>query len=263
MVYLSCTCQRQPEEECHAVTLSGFLLLEEVERAFGTAEQAVLWCDFRQLWEADLLGLASRLSRQQEDLQGVLLGRVKIGNKRSALAFHSLSQLCPTLSVSELEVCAEIGIEGWAAIAESLKKVRNVSCLWVSRELLIKAPKTDLRVLWEGVSYWFVTLEGLGQDDQAEELGGTFEAFFSDHGKAAFDRLQLLLEMDEAEWAAFRREEEDMEAWDSGEEDEEEEEEAFEEEEETESDEVSEEDTKDNKEDDDVLENDSASVHYK
>ena len=82
-------------------------------------------------------------------------------------------------------------------------------------------------------------------------------------GEAAFDRLQLLLEMDEAEWAAFRREEEDMEAWDSDEEDEEEEEEEFEEEEETESDEVSEEDTKDGEEDDDVLENDSASVHYK
>ena len=77
-----------------------------------------------------------------------------------------------------------------------------------------------------------------------------------DYGEAAFDRLQLLLEMDEAEWAAFRREEEDMEAWDSGEEEE------FEEEE-TESDEVYEEDTKDGEEDDDVLENDSASVHYK
>ena len=74
-------------------------------------------------------------------------------------------------------------------------------------------------------------------------------------GEAAFDRLQLLLELDEAEWADFRREEEDMEAWDSDEEDEEEEE--------TESDEVSEEDTKDGEEDDDVLENDSASVHYK
>ena len=31
---------------------------------------------------------------------------------------------------------------------------------------------------------------------------------------SVFDRLQLLLEMDEAEWAAFRREEEDREAWD-------------------------------------------------
>ena len=199
MVYLSCTCQRQPEEECHAVTLSGFLLLEEVERAFGTAEQAVLWCDFRQLWEADLLGLASRLSRQQEDLQGVLLGRVKIGNKRSALAFHSLSQLCPTLSVSELEVCAEIGIEGWAAIAESVKKVRRgFLSLEAPKELLMEAPKTDLRVLWEGVSHWIVTLEMFGQDDEAEELGDTFETFSSDHGGAAFDRLQLLLEMDEA-----------------------------------------------------------------
>ena len=184
LVYLSCTCQRQPEEECHVVTLSGFLLLEEVERAFGTAEQAVLWCDFRQLWEADLLGLASRLSRQQEDLQGVLLGRVKIGNKRSALAFHSLSQLCPTLSVSELEVCAEIGIEGWAAIAESVKKVRRgFLSLEAPKELLMEAPKTDLRVLWEGVSHWIVTLERFGQDDEAEVLGDTYEMFSRDHGE--------------------------------------------------------------------------------
>ena len=95
--------------------------------------------------------------------------------------------------------------------------------------------------------------------------------FSSDHGEAAFDRLQLLLEVDEAEFAAFCREEEDMEAWDSDEEDEEEEEEEErfeekewgEEEERTESAEVYEEDTKDSEEDDDILENDSASVHYK
>ena len=87
------------------------------------------------------------------------LGEVKIRNKRSAMAFHSLSQLCPSLSAFELKVCGEIGIEGWGAIAESVKKVRNVSYLWVSRVLLIKAPKTDLGVLWEGVSDWFVTLE--------------------------------------------------------------------------------------------------------
>ena len=95
-VYLSCACQRQPEEECHAVTLSGFLLLEEVERAFGTAEQAVLWCDFSRLWEAELLALLARLSRQQEDLpEKMHLGEVKIRNKRSAMAFHSLSQPFP------------------------------------------------------------------------------------------------------------------------------------------------------------------------
>ena len=64
--------------------------------------------------------------------------------------------------------------------------------------LLIKAPKTDLRVLWEGVSHLFVTLERFGQDDEGEELGDTFEMFFRDHGEVAFDRLQLLLEMDEA-----------------------------------------------------------------
>ena len=185
-------------------------------------------------------------------------GEVKIRNKRSAMAFHSLSQLCPSLSAYELKVCGKIGIEGWAAIAESVKKVRNgLLSLGVSRDLLMEAPKTDLRVLWRGVSHWIVTLERFGHDDEAEELGDTFEMFSRDHGEAAFDRLQLLLEMDEAEWAAFRREEEDMEAWDSGEENEEEEEE------ETESDEVSEEDTKDHKEDDDVLENDSATVHYK
>ena len=109
-------------------------------------------------------------------------GEVKIRNKRSAMAFHSLSQLCPSLSAYELKVCGKIGIEGWAAIAESVKKVRNVSCLWVSRELLMEAPKTDLRVLWEGVSHWFVTLERFGEDDQAEELGGTFAVFFRDHG---------------------------------------------------------------------------------
>ena len=243
-----------------------------IEGAFGTAEQAVLWCHFSQLWEAELLALLARLSRQQQDLPDTMfLGRVKIGNKRSALAFHSLSQLCPNLSVSQLEVCAEIEKEGWGTIAEAVKKVRRVSCLRAPKELLMEAPKTDLRVLWEGVSHWFVTLERFGQDDEAEELDDTFEMFFRDNGEAAFDRLQLLLEMDEAEWAAFRREEEDMEAWDSDEEDEEEEEEeeeewgeeGFEEEEETESDEVYEDDTKDSEEDVDVLENDSASVHYK
>ena len=239
VVYMKCPCD--PEYGCHVVTSSGFLLLEMIERAFDTAEQAVLGCNIRQLWEADLLALlASRLSRQQEDLPDtVLLERVKIGNKRSTLAFHSLSQLCPTLSVSELEVCGKIEREGWGTIAESVKKVRRgFLSLEAPKELLMEAPKTDLRVLWEGVSHWIVTLEGFGQDDEAEELGDTYEMFSRDHGEAAFDRLQLLLEMDEAEWAAFRREEEDMEAWDSGEEDEEEEKEGFEEEEETESDEV-------------------------
>ena len=87
------------------------------------------------------------------------LVEVKIRNKRSAMAFHSVSQLCPSLSAGELKVCGEIKIEGWGDIAESVKKVRNVYCLWVFRVLLIKAPKTDLGVLWEGVSDWFVTLE--------------------------------------------------------------------------------------------------------
>ena len=58
------TCPCEPEYGCHVVTPSGFLLLEVIEGAFGTAEQAVLWCHFSQLWEAELLALLARLSRQ-------------------------------------------------------------------------------------------------------------------------------------------------------------------------------------------------------
>ena len=99
-----------------------------------------------------------------------------VNTTESARAMSTLMQHCHRVIVQEdLFIEADIGKEGWAALAEALygKGVDFIS----SNKCLASARREDLRDIWRcGVSSWEVWLD----ENRSQEFGDweQFERFF-------------------------------------------------------------------------------------
>ena len=162
----------------HDVCPYGFLLLEVVEAAMGTTKHLVEQVVMDDLEEPELMALQTRLLRQQDlgvDTR-VDVSMLIVNTMESARAMSTLMQHCHRVIVQEdLFIEADIGKEGWAALAEALpgKGVDFIS----SNKCLASARREDLRDIWRcGVSSWEVWLD----ENRSQEFGEweLFERFF-------------------------------------------------------------------------------------
>ena len=147
------SCPRHPDS--HPISRRCFLLLENVEAAFGTTELTVEAISLDVIFfDGDLLSaLASRLSRQQQKLTSVHIGELEVPSKKAAEDFKILMQACSPrdIQVSTLEV--DLGTEeGWMLLAEGLQSHPGLlEAAFTRKEPLESGRKEDLRVLWDAL----------------------------------------------------------------------------------------------------------------
>ena len=85
----------------------------------GTTQLSVRFIDVIDLKDPLLSAISSRISRQQETVTSVDVGRVVINNKGNARAFTTLLQ-AEKVNVGRLEVGGTIEEEGWQLLARAL-----------------------------------------------------------------------------------------------------------------------------------------------
>ena len=205
-------CPNHPEP--HLVTPDAFLLLEEVEGAFGTAEQSIesilaydTYPKNKNMMvpafpEPFLLATSSRMSRQKEVVDCVCInGEIWIQNEVSAQAFTTLLQAQDVkLKFANLKVGGAVGEEGWKEVASTLHgRARQYSTVSISKEALAAGRREDIEVVGK-FGNW--NLEVF--NTKKEKL-----SVARDH---AWDRLKMFSDMTEDEFTAecrrWRREKE-------------------------------------------------------
>lgn len=186
-----------------SVSPLGFLLLEEVEGSVGSALQEIVSIVSAQnepgfLEEPLLSALASRVSRQEQKMQRVDGGWVKIGSKESAQALLTLVENTHAagyapgytrqgaawhlLGIWMMKTSGRIEAEGWAMMARALALIPNrVFGLIASKELVREGRSADMRTVWESLSLrWHV-----GKNEN-------YKTFLKSGGEGSWDALELL-----------------------------------------------------------------------
>ena len=186
--------------DSYEVFLSDFLLLEEVEGAFGTTEQtlgAISSLD-QTLEEPSLSALSSRLSRQQQKLTSLAFHRVVLESQESAGAFKTLMQASQEITVraGTINVAKQIGGEGWKMLAEG---VRLQPDLLLDKFTLLKddldeAGNEDIRVIWDSLTLSGEVKVKLAPKHPSEKVKKT-------DGEVGWSRLVQRREMSKGEWA--------------------------------------------------------------
>ena len=148
---VSMGCPRHPDG--HLIPLSGFLLLEEVEGAFGTTLQSLESVTGGTLIGATQLAVSSRVSRQKG--LGVSLSNIEFELKNTNIvkSFKNLMQLRPALTHPiELEVLGSIGREGWEILEEALRiQPFQVRRLTVDATALSEGRNKVLHDIWDAL----------------------------------------------------------------------------------------------------------------
>ena len=110
-----------PRHVSHFVAALGFLLLEEVEQAFGSAVQEVICIQAFVLCEPLLSRIGSRVSRQQRKIGRIDLVWVRCATKHSVEALSVLIQKCAnSWFIIKIQVLGKIDADGWASLARAL-----------------------------------------------------------------------------------------------------------------------------------------------
>ena len=182
----------------------GFQLLEAAEAEMGSTEQTFNWIETKDLKDPLLSSVASRLTRQGDnvdihnvDIHPKVLVRSHIlcGGEESALAISSLMQHCRRLNLRSLKVAKDIGTEGWAALRRALSsKQHHVPHLDVGFKIyLASARREDVRAIWECVSHSWA-------------FSGEFELFEGeDGGEEGWRTLEQFLDLTKDEWIVVKR----------------------------------------------------------
>ena len=150
---VSMGCPRHPDG--HFIPLSAFLLLEEVEAAFGTTLQSLESVTGGTLIGPTQLPVSSRITRQKVLGITTTLSNIEFEVKcrESVTSFKNLMQLRPVLTQPiELEVLGSIGREGWEALAEALRFQPNVvRRVTVESTALREGTNKGLRDIWDSL----------------------------------------------------------------------------------------------------------------
>ena len=116
-----------PGHNSHSVSLCGFVLLEQAEGTFGSAEQQVVEMVNHDLKDPFLTALSSRLVRQEEVEIRLEVQEVECRNVSHARVLFTLMQKCQIVPKYEdsvqVRVLGSIGAEGWFQLAEAFKLV--------------------------------------------------------------------------------------------------------------------------------------------
>ena len=158
----------------------GFLLLEEVEVAFGSALHEIISV---HVWEMDdllLSALVARLSRRNRKMTQIDVITLISTSRNSVEALCTLIHNCETTNLYDVRVSGNIEAAGWAALAKALSLTSvYVNCLFASRELAMEGKREDLRTIWESLweddGAWIVDDNIIFDKSRGEEGWGALE----------------------------------------------------------------------------------------
>ena len=166
-IQVSCSC----EDTSHTVSPHGFLLLEAVERVMGTTEQKVEKIVLHVLLDQELAALESRLLRQHDLIDPWaktpvgLYTKVEVlslacNSKESVEAISTLMEYCQSLDVQNaMIIVADIGIEGWAALGDTLSENFARWIFSSNKESLVSARREDLWAIWKCATEGWAVLD--------------------------------------------------------------------------------------------------------
>ena len=167
--------------QSHTVSPLGYLLLAEVEDAFGSMEHKIegLVVDFlEEPW------LTSLSLRQEEAMGWFDTYTVRCDSRESTEVIASLIQRCPNLNLRVLKIRGDIEAEGWRQLAKALraspKVVRHID---TNKRFALVGGREDLRGIWES----------LGPRGSWSVLGNGWATFYRQDGKEADERAWKML----------------------------------------------------------------------
>ena len=215
--HLQMVCPRHPEP--HDVSRAGFLLLEDIESALGTAEQRIKSMEVGVLNEATISAIGSRMTRQRDPVTSIRIrGTVDIETEKGALAFHTLmSGQIELVQTINLKVRGSVGGEGWEAVAKAMQlQPHLVNWIFTTKPGLAEGKKDDIKKIWDTVGLKRFCVYKTTQDLVDGKGWPGYSVVKLDND---WERLEQILDMTEAEFAAKINEAKD----EDGEEEEEEE----------------------------------------
>ena len=174
-VRMICPCRPDP----HFISPEGFLLLEQVEAAFGTAEQRLESVGSFGLYHCHMLSaVSSRMSRQKETVTNISPCAVHIEDKSNLEDFVTLLK-AEFVSVQYLYLRrGEFVEEGWQALAGALTQALTQRANWqlakdrpevegdsiyspllaevfISRKFLTEVVRESIKDIWDATKYGF------------------------------------------------------------------------------------------------------------
>ena len=204
-VEMICPCRPEP----HSISPDGFLLLEQVEAAFGTAEQSLKSVgsfDAGKTLQDMLSAVSSRMSRQKETVTYLSPGLVIIEDKSNVEAFVTLMQ-AEMVSVSTLNLRrAELGEMDWQALAGALR-AKGKAQLGVDGVAILRKFLTDgresIKDIWDATNYGFFVSENIDDTDNIEP-SETWQCVAKSkyNEEEGWTRLKQIADMTEDEFAA-------------------------------------------------------------
>ena len=205
--HVAIRCPRHPD--LHFIPLAGFLLLEEVEGAFGTTEQSLELVEGHLLTGPSLSAVSSRISRQTGSLPSaaISLSTIEIQSRREAESFKTLMQVGPQLLRHlELDVSGAIGRKGWGALTKAIQSQPNLAMrVVVPKSVLAGGSTEDLR------DFWNVMGPDVQLAVQLSDNRSVFEYIEKQNGANGWMRLEHILEATKNGWIEQLTEEEEEE----------------------------------------------------
>ena len=147
-------------DEVHYLSALGFVLLEAIEAAHGSSEQAVGSVFVYNLEEPLTSALISKIMRQEGKIDQVEADAVFIASQDQVEALCTLVQLTEEFVFRWLTIGGAVGEGGWAALAEALPALldqgpqgaRGFQGLVVgSKNLLLDGRREDVRAAWDAM----------------------------------------------------------------------------------------------------------------
>ena len=176
LVQVACRCC----QKTHTVSPLGFLIMDEVENAFGTTEQKIEGIVMDSLEEPWLTIL--RL-RQQEAMERFDTHTVRCDDSQSIEVVASLIQRCPNINLRVLKIRGEIGAEGWSRLAKALRgNPEAVKHIDTNKSIVLAGGRKDLREIWES----------LGPRGSWSVLGNGWASFFRQGEKVADENINII-----------------------------------------------------------------------
>ena len=138
-----------PDRQAHKVSLLGYLLMEEIEDAFGSREHKIegIVIDFLEEPWLTSLGL-----QKEKPLSKFDTYRLRCENKKTAEIIASVIQGCPDPHIHRLEVMEDISAVCWNRLAKALQaKPGVVTRIQSSIASMHIGRREDLRDVWESL----------------------------------------------------------------------------------------------------------------
>ena len=191
-------------QHSYSVSQPGFELLEMVEGAFGTTAQIVEYVSLgnRIHQSTFVAALASRLTRQQQPLTSISLGKIEMSCEEDAEDFKTLMQAISPTTTMKLEGLSVVGLrsdwtrEAWEFVAEALQGHPGLlSEFFASKDVYKGGKREEIRVVWEALKPDGRLIVGLW-----DEFGFVGEPIEREEGEAGWTELGQVLDCSSEEW---------------------------------------------------------------